>query len=130
MKTSAPSLQIEISIAISKPAEGVIQAAYLVHANQKLELLKRILTEKKEFKSSVIIFSSTKKMVREIHRMLYRQKFAAGWISSELEQTERVQVLNEFKARNLKALVATDVISRGIDIKDIGKINRARDSED
>ena len=54
----------QISLAVSKPAEGVTQNAYLVYDAQKNSLVARILKEKKL--SSVIIFSGTKQKVKEL----------------------------------------------------------------
>lgn len=109
---------VEITFALSKPAEGVLQAAYLVYPNQKIALLKRLINDKPNYES-ILIFTSTKKMVFEITQALKGQGYQVQPISSDLEQTERNNVLNKFKARQIRVLVATDVLSRGIDIKDI-----------
>lgn len=106
-----------INIAISKPAAGILQAAYMVYDNQKISLISNLL-EGKDLKS-VIIFSSTKVNVKAIARELKRKKFRAAAIHSDLEQKEREEVLREFKNRNHQILVATDIIARGIDIDSI-----------
>lgn len=111
----------EINIAISKPAAGVLQAAYLSYDSQKIPLLNQLIDEKPNYKS-ILIFSSTKKKVHEIKRALRNKDFAVESISSDLEQSEREQVLNRFRAKRTRVLVATDVISRGIDIKDINLV--------
>ncbi|MGQ7868354.1 DEAD/DEAH box helicase [Sunxiuqinia sp. sy24] len=111
----------EFSTAISKPAEGVLQAAYLCHENQKTPLIESLI-EGKDDCQSIIIFSSTKKKVSLIARALKKKGFAAEGISSDLEQKDREDVLMRFKARQIRILVATDVLSRGIDIKDINLI--------
>ena len=108
----------QINIALSKPAEGVIQTAYLAYEPQKIPLLVQILDEKKDFQS-IIIFSSTKKMVKIIEMELRRRRFRAQMVSSDLEQAEREQAVQDFRSRKTQILVATDVLSRGIDIKDI-----------
>jgi len=110
----------QISIAVSKPAEGVIQAAYLVYDTQKNRLITSLL-EGKEL-SSVIIFVSTKLKVKELERDLQKMKFKAKAIHSDLEQQEREQVLRDFRSKQLQILVATDILSRGIDIEDIGLV--------
>ena len=69
--------------------------------------------------SSILIFSSTKKKVSEIVRSLAKHGNKAKGISSDLEQKEREEVLSGFRSRQTRILVATDVLSRGIDIKDI-----------
>jgi superfamily II DNA/RNA helicase len=112
---------VEISTAISKPAEGVLQAAYVVYENQKIPLINSLISDKPDL-DSILIFSSTKRKVFEIVKSLKRTKNAAEGISSDLEQKEREDVLMQFRSRQTRILVATDVLSRGIDIKDINLI--------
>lgn len=107
----------EINIAISKPAEGILQAAYLVYDSQKIPLINALL-EGKEL-NSVVIFSSTKLKVKEIHTELRRRKFEVESIHSDLDQDERESVMLNFKNRRTKILVATDIIARGIDVSGI-----------
>ncbi|MBS1634505.1 MAG: DEAD/DEAH box helicase [Bacteroidetes bacterium] len=110
----------EINIALSKPAEGVTQGAYVLYDGQKLTLLKSILSEKEI--SSVIIFSSKKERVKNLEKELARAKFNVASIHSDLEQDQRNEVLRNFKNKKLQILVATDVLSRGIDIDSIGLV--------
>lgn len=122
----------EISIAISKPAEGVLQAAYLAYDNQKIKLIEKLIKDKPEYKK-IIIFSSTKKGVSEIRRSLSRAGMKAASISSDLEQTEREEVILKFKQNKIRVLIGTDVISRGIDVKDVNLVinfNVPSDAED
>ena len=122
----------EINIAMSKPAEGVLQAAYLAHDNQKIPLIKSLIEDKPEY-HSILIFSATKKNVSEIRKALKGGNYTVEKISSDLDQREREDVLSRFKARQIRVLVATDVLSRGIDIKDINLIinyNVPGDAED
>jgi len=109
---------VEINIAMSKPATGVLQAVYPCYENQKIGLIHSLISDNPDY-SSILIFCSTKKKVTELARSLKKSKFAAEAISSDLEQTEREKVLQAFKARRIRILVATDVLSRGIDIKEI-----------
>ena len=110
----------QISLAVSKPAEGVTQNAYLVYDAQKNSLVARILKEKKL--SSVIIFSGTKQKVKELERDLRKVGIEASAIHSDLLQQEREEVLRNFRSKKLAVLVATDILSRGIDIEDIGLV--------
>lgn len=112
---------VEINIAMSKPAEGVLQAAYLCYNNQKNDLINHLINDKPDY-SSILIFCSTKKKVTELARSLKKNKFQAEPISSDLEQDKREEVLQGFKSKRTRILVATDVMSRGIDIKDINLI--------
>ncbi len=108
----------EISIAISKPSENVLQAAYLAHDDQKARLINSLIEDKPVYES-IIVFSSTKRKVNHIIRALSGKGYPVEGISSDLEQKEREEVLLRFRSKKTRVLVATDVISRGIDIKDI-----------
>lgn len=121
----------EVNISISKPAEGILQAAYMVYDTQKIPLLNSLLKDKDL--PSIIIFSSTKLKVKEISRSLLNNGFNAKAIHSDLEQSEREEVLREFRNRNVQILVATDIIARGIDIEKIDLVinfDVPRDAED
>ncbi len=108
----------EVSIEISKPAEGVLQAAYLVYDMQKTALISSLIENKPEL-TSILIFSSTKQKVNEIVRDLRKKEKSIQGISSALDQSKREEVLMNFRAKNTRVIVATNVLSRGIDIKDI-----------
>ncbi len=108
---------VEINLAISKPAANILQIAYLVFDENKIKLIRQ-LVEGKEL-SSILIFSATKKNVKEITATLKNVGLEAGAIHSDLEQNEREQVLLDFKNRKRQVLVATDIVSRGIDITGI-----------
>lgn len=123
---------VEINLALSKPAEGVKQSVYLCYDEQKNGLLKSILEERKDYKR-IIIFSSTKEKVGTIVKYLKKNNLKASGISSNLEQDEREEVLRGFKSGRIALLVATDVMSRGIDIKEINMVinyDVPRDAED
>ncbi|MDX1685627.1 MAG: DEAD/DEAH box helicase [Saprospiraceae bacterium] len=111
----------EVKLAISKPAEGILQAAYLAYDSQKIPLLVRLIKDKPNYES-ILIFSSTKKAVGDIVRALKKNGIDVEGISSDLDQDDREKVLNKFRARNIRVLVATDVMSRGIDIKEINLV--------
>ncbi|WP_163709760.1 DEAD/DEAH box helicase [Mangrovibacterium lignilyticum] len=111
----------EFAVAISKPAEGVLQAAYVCHEDQKLPLIQSLIAGKDDCQS-IIVFSSTKRKVNLIVRALQKKGLDAQGISSDLEQKEREEVLMKFRARQTRIIVATDVLSRGIDIKDINLV--------
>ncbi len=111
----------EIILSISKPAEGVEQNAYLAFDAQKDKLLAHILNERKHY-DSIIIFTSAKLKINEIVHSLSRSGFKAQGISSNLEQDKREQVLQDFRSKKIRILVATDVMSRGIDVKEINMV--------
>lgn len=71
--------------------------------------------------------------MKELERDLLRSKFNIAAIHSDLEQDQRTEVLRQFKNKNIQMLVATDVLSRGIDIDSIGLVinyDVPRDAED
>ncbi len=108
----------EVSIEISKPAEGVLQAAYLTFDTQKTALISSLIVNKPDL-TSILIFSSTKLKVVDIVRDLRKTEKNIQGISSALDQNKREEVLMNFRSKKTRVIVATDVLSRGIDIKDI-----------
>ncbi len=110
----------EINIAISKPPEKIVQEAFVVYEEQKPALIKALLRQK-QFEN-IIIFCSRKQNVKQLTYELQKAKFTVEQIHSDLEQDKREQVLMDFKSKKLKILVATDILSRGIDIEDINLV--------
>tara|TARA_B100000900_G_C20592998_1_gene722290 strand:+ start:28 stop:1272 length:1245 start_codon:yes stop_codon:yes gene_type:complete len=106
-----------ISLAISKPAAGIQQRAFLAHDSQKIKLTQHLLKEKEL--EHVLIFCSTIKSTKELAHNLRKVDLPAQDIHSELDQEKREQLLLDFKNKKVKILVATDILSRGIDIKGI-----------
>ena len=108
---------VEVKLAVSKPAEKIQQSAYVCYDPQKLGIIEHL------FKSGdlqrVIIFSGKKERVKEITRSLKRMKINCAEMHSDLSQAERDNVMYRFKAGQVDVLVATDIVSRGIDIDDI-----------
>ena len=107
----------EINISISKPPAKIVQQAFVVYETQKIPLIKWLL-KSLNFKS-VLIFCSKKHNVKQLTMDLKRAKFSVKEIHSDLDQPAREEVLIEFKSRRLPILVATDILSRGIDIDNI-----------
>ncbi len=122
---------VEISIALSKPAEGVDQQAYVVYDMQKAAALEHILNTNDA--TSIVIFAGRKIEVKNLNRHLQKKGFNARAMHSDLDQSEREEVMLSFRNRKLRILVATDVVSRGIDIDDIDLVinyDVPRDPED
>jgi superfamily II DNA/RNA helicase len=111
----------EISLAVSKPAESIDQKVCLVHEGQKAEVLSLFLDERKDY-DSILIFSATRRKVFEIVNVLNKAGHPARGISSDLEQDKREEVLGKFRAKRIRIMVATNVMSRGIDIKEINLV--------
>ncbi len=108
---------VEVSLAVSKPAEKIIQAAYVCYESQKTGIIRSLFTNKDP--ERVIIFASSKLKVKEVSKALKREHQAVGEMHSDLEQSERERIMHEFKNGRINMLVATDIVARGIDIDDI-----------
>ncbi|MBF6596988.1 MAG: DEAD/DEAH box helicase [Fermentimonas sp.] len=107
----------EISIAIARPPESIIQSTYICYEPQKLQILKKLFHEKKPNK--VILFSGSKQKVKDIAKTLHQMKLSVGEMHSDLDQAQREHIMHEFKNERVDILVATDIVARGIDIDDI-----------
>lgn len=110
----------EINVAISKPNEAIHQMAYVCYEPQKMGLIEQIFS--KQVSSKTIIFSSSKLKVKDLAFKLKRMKYNVRPMHSDLEQGERDEVMLDFKNGKVDILVATDIVSRGIDITDIGLV--------
>jgi ATP-dependent RNA helicase RhlE len=111
---------VQINIAISKPAEAGLQQAYVLHEQQKLPLLQKIL-ENPDY-SSVIIFCSRKDGVKQLEKTLRKTENSMRAFHSDLEQAERESIMRGFKSRNLRILIGTDILSRGIDVEGVSLV--------
>ncbi|NLX81621.1 MAG: DEAD/DEAH box helicase [Proteiniphilum sp.] len=109
-----------ISIAISRPPETILQSAYICYEPQKVEIVKQLFAQKKPNK--VILFSGKKQKVKDIAKVLRRMGLSAGEMHSDLDQSERDKVMHDFRHERVDILVATDIVSRGIDIDDISLV--------
>ncbi len=110
----------EVKLSVSKPAEKIAQSAYICYETQKLPILRHIFKQLQCDRS--IVFASSKAKCKELCKALRGLKLSVGEMHSDLEQSQREQVLLDFKAGKLKILLATDIMARGIDIDDIGLV--------
>lgn len=115
---------VEVRIAVSKPAEKIKQSAYLCHDGMKDKIIEHILAPTKDPNAEhpldrIIMFASSKQKVKELSRALQLKGFNVGAMHSDLDQKERDNILYEFRNKRITTLIATDIVSRGIDIDDI-----------
>jgi ATP-dependent RNA helicase RhlE len=110
----------EVSLSISKPAAGIKQEIYLTFDEQKDPLLKSILAD--DSYTSIILFASTKEKVKKITQMLQKTNTEAVGFHSDLDQSEREEIMRRFKSKQIRMLVGTDIISRGIDVEGISLV--------
>ena len=121
----------EVKIAVSRPPESIHQMAVRLYDTQKMAMVQHLL-EGRGLKK-VILFVSKKQKVRDITRVLRRKNINAAAMFSDLEQRERDEVMLNFRNGKVEVLVATDIISRGIDVDDIPLVinyDVPRDAED
>lgn len=121
----------QISLAISKPAEGISQQVYLIGDEQKVPLLTFIL-KNGDYKS-IIVFASTKEKVKNLGKVFRNLGLKAEAFHSDLGQSERESILLKFKNKQLPIIIGTDVLSRGIDVEGIDLVinfDAPHDAED
>ena len=122
---------VEVKLAVSKPADKIIQTAYICYEAQKLGIIKSLFKEQKP--ERVIIFASSKLKVKEVAKALKHLNLNVGEMHSDLEQSQREDIMHEFRNGRVNLLVATDIVARGIDIDDIRLVinyDVPHDSED
>ncbi len=111
---------VEVKIAVSRPPESIMQTAYICSEGQKLGLIRHLFGEQQLNK--VIIFSGSKLKVKELFKTFHQMGLSVGEMHSDLEQSQREHIMHEFRNNRVNILVATDIVSRGIDIDDISLI--------
>ncbi len=121
----------EVQIAISRPPETILQQAIDIYEPQKTEYLKLLFKERQMKK--VIVFVGKKQRVKDLARTLRAIHIDARAMHADLEQKERDEVMLDFRNGKVDVLVATDIVSRGIDVDDIPLVvnyDVPRDAED
>jgi superfamily II DNA/RNA helicase len=122
---------VEVQIAISRPPETIQQKAIDIYEAQKNEFLKLLL--KGCNLKKVIVFVGKKQRVKDLARALRAIHIDARAMHSDLEQKERDEVMLDFRNGKVDVLVATDIVSRGIDVDDVPLVinyDVPRDAED
>ena len=108
---------VEVQIAVSRPPETINQQYVQLNEAQKTPFLLHYLGQSNLKK--VILFAGKKQRVKDLTRALRSYKIDARAMHSDLEQSERDQVMLDFRNGKVDVLVATDVVSRGIDVTDV-----------
>jgi ATP-dependent RNA helicase RhlE len=104
---------------ILKPAENVELHAFEVAANDKHEVLRRLLHDEK---GRSLIFARTKRGTERLAKNLSRDGFAAAMIHGDRSQAQRTGALHGFQEGRFNVLVATDIASRGIHVRDVAHV--------
>lgn len=110
----------EVEIEVSKPADNVDQQIYFVHPKKKLQLFEALFDAEKY--KTAIVFTATKRGTDQLERMLKKRNVKAVSMHGDRDQEERNEALRLFKNKSHPVMVATDVLSRGIDIDDVSLI--------
>lgn len=121
----------EINLSLSKPAENITQLAYLLPESKKTATLLSLI-DNPDY-TSILVFATTKMNVKALEKELIKLNTNVKAIHSDLQQDERKDVLRRFRNKEIRILVATDIVSRGIDIDDISLVvnyNVPQDAED
>ncbi len=91
-----------------------------VEAEEKYDCLFRFLVQ--ENPDSCMIFCATREMVNVLYRKLQRDKVSCGMLHGEIDQSERLKVIDFFRMKRYRYLIATDVAARGIDVEDVSLV--------
>ncbi|SHE32833.1 Superfamily II DNA and RNA helicase [Fodinibius roseus] len=110
----------EVEFEVSKPVDSVDQQIYFVHPKEKLELFEKLFDADKY--KTAIVFCATKRGTDKVERMLKKRGVNAVSMHGDRDQEERNEALRLFKNKTHPVMVATDVLSRGIDINDVSLI--------
>ncbi|MCE5202740.1 MAG: DEAD/DEAH box helicase [Coriobacteriales bacterium] len=102
------------------PVERIEQRVYPVNAQQKAELLVTLLD--RESLDKVLVFTRTKHRADHVHKVLAREGVSSAPIHGGRTQAQRQKALEGFKSGRHRVLVATDVVSRGIDVDEISHV--------
>jgi superfamily II DNA/RNA helicase len=111
---------VEVEFEVSKPVDSVDQQIYFVHPKKKLALFEQLFDADKY--KTAIVFCATKRGTDEVERMLKKRGVNAVSMHGDRDQEERNEALRLFKNKTHPVMVATDVLSRGIDIDDVSLI--------
>jgi ATP-dependent RNA helicase RhlE len=104
----------------ANPAETVTQFVYEVPRHLKPALLEHLLLD--PHMESVLVFTRTKHGADKVARGLERIGIRTGTLHSNRSQNQRLRALHDFKAGNVRVLVATDIAARGIDVEGISHV--------
>lgn len=105
---------------VSSTVERIEQGLYFVNKPDKKRLLAKLLADPAV--TSVLVFSRTKHGANAIATFLNKQGIGAAAIHGNKSQSARVAALDSFKAGKIRALVATDIAARGIDISELSHV--------
>ncbi len=98
------------------------QRAIRCPSSKKLMTLEKLLDHALDEDGTVIVFCNTKKQVRQVDRELWAKDYSVAALSGDHDQSVRFKVMERFRNREIRVLVATDVAARGLDIDHVGLV--------
>ncbi len=104
---------------VLKPAASVQLKAYEARPNQKMDVLRHLLSEQE---GQTLIFTRTKRGTERLARELVRDGLNAAMIHGDRSQSQRNAALNGFQEGRYQVLVATDIAARGLHIDDVAHV--------
>lgn len=119
VRIASTYMKLPVQVEIARPgtmAEKVTQELFVVHKDDKLRLLDKILSE---HRGSVLVFTRTKHGAKKVARAVRAMGLSADEIHSNRSLAQRRTALEGFKSGRFRILVATDIAARGIDVKGI-----------
>jgi len=110
--------QVEVTIGTkNSSAENISHVYYSINAKDKYKVLKRIADSEPDIYA--IVFCRTRRETQEVASKLINDNYNADALHGDLSQAQRDTVMQKFRSRNLRLLVATDVAARGLDVDDL-----------
>ncbi len=114
---------IKIQIAASgEPLKNIEQTSYFVpNYYTKVNLLSHLLNNKEEF-HKVLVFVTSKKMANDLYDLMNEEHSGVGVIHGNKDQNYRNEMIQKFDGGNVRILIATDVIARGVDLDKLSHV--------
>ena len=112
-----------LMISVSNPNKGadtVKHIYYVSNKNKRYDIIRNIIDINKNIYT--IIFCRTRRETKDLSRKLIQDNYNAKVLNGDLSQNERDKVMDQFRAKEINILVATDVASRGIDVNNLSHI--------
>lgn len=119
MRIASAYMKMPVSVQVAPSgtvADKITQELFVINKEAKMKLLEKLL---RQYHGSVLLFTRTKHSARNIARRLKAMRFSAADIHSDRTLSQRREALDGFKSGRYRVLVATDIASRGIDVKGI-----------
>ena len=112
---------VEVTIGTrNQTAPNITHHCYTVHASSRYASLRRLIDMTPDLFG--LVFRRTRRDTQELADMLARDGYAVEPLHGDLSQMQRDSVMNRFRRRQIRLLIATDVAARGIDVDDITHI--------